>query len=215
VAAERLADGLTISFLFAILFSLFGGSSGSAGLIFGVAYMFALACVLTFVTLYFRKPIFELIRRLDAKLGKKGVSYLLVRVERFIIGLEPLFMPRLIPSIIFFSLAVWGVELLAYSLVAKSFSQNLDLGSLSLFLAAVNFSSLLPALPGGVGTIEKIATASLAKIGLPSEIALSLVITQHAIQYLAVGIPGLVFTIFGKKNSKSEQATSVVEQVVI
>ena len=59
-----------------------------------------------------------------------------------------------------------------------------------LFMVAVNFSSLIPAAPGGIGVIEAVVKTVLVSVGIDAELALAMVITQHIMQYLVVGIPG-------------------------
>ena len=82
------------------------------------------------------------------------------------------------------SLVVWSLELWAYYQVSIAFKWPLGLGSLSLFLAAVNFSSLIPAAPAGIGVIEAAATLALVLIGVHRETALAMVASQHLIQIL-------------------------------
>ena len=53
-----------------------------------------------------------------------------------------------------------------------------------IFLVTVNFSSLIPAAPGGIGVIEAVTKAVLVSVGVDPELALALVITQHVMQYL-------------------------------
>lgn len=88
------------------------------------------------------------------------------------------------------SLLVWSVELLAYYFVTAAYGQPMTIGGLALFLAAVNFSSLVPAAPAGVGVIEAFATAALEHIGIERETAFAMVTTQHLIQITVVGLPG-------------------------
>jgi uncharacterized membrane protein YbhN (UPF0104 family) len=85
------------------------------------------------------------------------------------------------------------VELAVYWQVSSAFHQPLELPKCVLFMVAVNFSSLIPAAPGGLGVIEAAATAVLVSVGLEHEKALTMVLTQHVLQYLVVGIPGIFF----------------------
>ncbi len=195
VALERLLDGVTLSAIFGILFPLWSQNLENASLLFKVSYMFGFACCLTFLIFFLRKPIFSFLDILDRRIGISGVTYLLKRIEKFILGLEPLALPRLLAPIIILSLAVWAIEVCAYYLISLAFAQELNLGDLALFLAAVNFSSLVPAAPGGVGTIETFASFALAKVGIDHEVALAMVLSQHLIQFVAVGIPGIFYTI--------------------
>jgi len=213
VAIERLLDGVILSTFFAILFPLWSDNLDNASVLFKVSYMFAFASGGAFLIIFLRKPIFIALRRIDRQIGKSGVSYLLQRIEKFIIGLEPLSMPRLLAPVLLLSVVVWGVELFAYYLIAMAFSQMLNLGDLSLFLAAVNFSSLVPAAPGGIGTIEAFASFALAKVGIEHEVALGMVLSQHVIQFIAVGIPGIFYTINKYESIDLAQSDEAVESV--
>jgi len=203
IAAERLADGVTISLIFGIFYYLSGNQLDGAREISYVAMLFLAASFCTVILLLVRKHIFSFLEYLDESFKIRGMSFLLVRIKRFIVGLEPLFTPHLLLRVVLLSCLVWGLELFAYALVAIAFDQHLTLGGLALFLAVVNFSSLIPAGPGGVGVIEAIASAALTTIGIEKEIALAMVVSQHAIQYIAVGLPGLYYTFFTTKKLPS------------
>ncbi len=199
IAGERLVDGVTISALFVVLFSFFATAvERSEGReIFYVAYFFGFAAVAVVCVLIIREYLFRLLTRLGAILPGHLSNYTLVRVRRFIEGLEPMMMPRRLLAISIWSVTIWSVELLVYAFVAKAFHQELSIGAIGLFLAAVNFSSLIPAAPGGIGVIEAFATLALNHIGIDREIAFVMVATQHLIQFAVVGIPGLIFSVTG------------------
>ena len=63
----------------------------------------------------------------------------------------------------------------------------------------MNFSSLIPSAPGAIGVIEAIASGVLISSGIDKELALPMVVTQHLIQYLMVGIPGIIVMLTWKK----------------
>lgn len=202
VAAERLADGVTISAIFGLFFyfsSLTGDSSFYIGL---VAVLFFVASIFVIICLLVRKQIFSILYKLDKVVNKSSFTYLVSKIEKFVSGLEPLLHAGLAKKMVLFSIAVWGIELFAYYLIANAFSEKLDLGSLSLFLASVNFASLIPAAPGGVGVIENFASLALHKSGIDYESAVAMVVAQHSIQYLAVGLPGIYFSIKNNQDAK-------------
>jgi glycosyltransferase 2 family protein len=203
VAAERLVDGVVISALFAILFSL-GASAAeiqNGREIYYVAYLFGIAAAGTAVILLVRNMLFDLIEKVNGVFPGHLSTYTLVRIRRFIEGLEPLQRWRKLSVILTLSIAIWLTELFVYQLVSLAFNQHLTIGALSLFLAAVNFSSLIPAAPAGIGVIEMFTTAALVRIGVDRESALAMVAAQHIIQFGVVGVPGLFFfltTLHGK-----------------
>jgi len=195
IALERLADGIVISLLFALVFT-YGAADDEvekAGVLFYVVYLFFFAGLMTAVLLALRHRVFALLERIGQIMPGHLTKYTLVRAHRFVEGLEPLLQAKKMFWISIWSIAVWAVELFVYYLVAQAYDNPLSIGVVALFLAAVNFSSLIPAAPGGIGVIELFATKALVLVGVDSEIAFAMVISQHLIQILVIGIPGSYF----------------------
>lgn len=199
IAGERLVDGLAISLIFALLFTFFSSpqekEAGRA--LFFVAYLFFAASAATVIVILSRRHIFSIFRWLDDKIGFHLFSFFIGRLQCFIEGLEPMFRPKKLLIIAASSALVWFVELAVYVEISQAFDCPMTVGGLSLFLAAVNFSSLIPAAPAGVGVIEAFTTAALNHIGIGKETALAMTMTQHLIQFSVVGIPGAFFFFFG------------------
>ena len=189
IASERLCDGLTISILLVVFAAGIGDPAISANLMY-VAGAFALAACAIIVLLIFRNKVFKLVEAVGQKCKGKAAAYTLERLKIFIGGLEPLLMPSKLPFVIILSLVIWSVELLVYQSVSHALSGSLSMALAVLFMVSVNFSSLIPAAPGGIGVIEAVGKAVLVSVGIDPELALSMVLLQHMIQYLVVGIPG-------------------------
>jgi hypothetical protein len=194
IASERLADGLTISVMFTAIILLFGRGhldpEYARNLLY-VAYLFGFIAAGVVTVLLLRNRLFEwgdaLIRHLDTKAS----TYILTRVRTFVEGLCPLCMPKRALTIAIWSSVIWSVELGVFYSVSYAFSNPLTLSAAVLFLVAVNFSSLVPAAPGGFGVIELVAKKVLLSVGVASgELALSMILAQHIIQYAVVGVPG-------------------------
>lgn len=195
VASERLADGLTISLMFLLtvgVISKFHEVTIPSGLYF-VSYLFGLACLCVLFVLFLRKYIFGVLDLFSKKYPKKSIQYLVERIKIFLDGLEPLFQLKKLLPIVSISVLVWIVELLVFYVVGKSYHANLNMSHAVIFMVAVNFSSLIPAAPGGIGVIEAAATVVLTSMGLEHETALALVLSQHIIQYIVIGVPGAFF----------------------
>ncbi|MCB0317149.1 MAG: flippase-like domain-containing protein [Bdellovibrionales bacterium] len=189
IASERLADGLTIS----VLFTLFGfhlGSSKDLDAMLYISIFFAVIVTAVLIVLAFRNQVFSLIEVLASKTNRKVGHYASDRIKTFIDSLSPLCSFRTAPRIAIWSLSIWIIELFVYWFVSHAFSAQLELSMCVLFLAAVNFSSLIPAAPGGIGVIEAVASAVLVSAGVDKELALPMVMVQHIIQIIVVGIPG-------------------------
>lgn len=195
IASERLADGLTLSLMFAGAMLLFGRGhldpEYAQNLLY-VAYLFVGVALGVVATLFFRQVIFSASDRLTAKLSHRASTYALSRVRIFIHGLSPLCSVSSALRISLWSLIIWLIELAAFACVAFAYDTQLSLFGTVLFLVSVNFSSLIPAAPGGFGVIELVAKNVLMSVGVASsELALCIVLTQHMIQYVVIGLPGL------------------------
>lgn len=190
IASERLVDGITLSVFF-LVFGVGAGLSGYAEKLTYVVLGFFLVLLGVVVVFALREKIFRLSERLGNKLNHRASDFALDRVQVFIDGLAPLCTWHRFVPITLWSLFIWGVELLVYVSIGIAFHQELTLSQSVLFLVAVNFSSLVPSAPGAIGVIEFIATQVLVSVGLVRTVALAMVVSQHVIQYLVVGLPGI------------------------
>jgi uncharacterized protein (TIRG00374 family) len=194
VASERLADGLTISLFFVLIIGFLGRGNldpAIADNLMYVAYLFAAVAVGVIVVLSLRNQLVAILDKVASRLNRRSSTYALSRIQMFIDGLSPLRNPSRATRIALWSVVIWGVELGAFAAVSKAFGGGLSLSGTVLFLVAVNFSSLIPAAPGGFGVIELIAKSVLVSAGVASpELALTMVLAQHVIQYAVIGVPG-------------------------
>lgn len=202
IASERLLDGLTLSGLF-LLFALHAGDQQLSGNLLLVALAFVVASGAVIATLVFRDAIYSLIEKIQGLFDNKLTHYTSSRLRVFMDGLSPLGDFRRMPLLALWSLLIWSVELLVFVAVSKAFGGALTFTECILFMVVVNFSSLIPAAPGGIGVIEAIASTVLVSIGVEREHALAMVITQHALQYVVVGLPGAVL-LLNWKNTVSQ-----------
>jgi uncharacterized protein (TIRG00374 family) len=212
VASERLADGLTISLFFVAIIGILGRGNLDAAIadnLLYVSYLFAGVAVAVVAVVSLREPIGRTIEHFSTRLDRKASTYALSRVQIFIDGLTPLRAPRRALQIALWSVLIWSVELAACAAVGAAFGNSLSLSAVVLFLVTVNFSSLIPAAPGGFGVIEFITKSVLVSAGVANaELALSMVLTQHFIQYAVIGIPGafLLSTLRSQLDDMAEAA---------
>lgn len=189
IAIERIIDGLTISIMFVIFAFGLGDAELSRRLSY-VAFAFAGITVGVIFVIAFRDKVFSFVDRVQTRFHSTATKYFTDKLQIFINGLSPMCSWDRIPALVAWSAVIWGTELLIYIFVNRAFGAGLNLAECVLFLVAVNFSSLIPAAPGGIGVIEAVSSAVLVSMGTPRELALIMVLTQHAIQYVVIGIPG-------------------------
>ena len=198
VASERLVDGLTLSLFFLVFAIGLAGPEVSGGLLY-VAALFGFVALGVGAAIFFRTWILGVLQRLKTRLNHKAAGYVLDRVAVFLNGLAPLYTKAKLPKIALWSIVIWSVELCVYIVIAAAFGMQLSTSVAVLFMVAVNFSSLIPAAPGGIGVIEAVASSVLVSQGIDREVALAMVICQHVIQYLVVGIPGVAILFTWRK----------------
>ncbi len=213
VFSERLADGVTISILF-VIFAIGIGDGGLSKDFAWVAIAFGAIALAVILLLGFRRSIFRRINALESKSERKSFQYALNRITVFLDGLSPLFNARKLPYIIISSVAVWLIELSVYVVIGLAYGTHLTLPQSVLFLVSVNFSSLIPAAPGGIGVIEAVTLVVLTSLGINRETALAMIMTQHIIQYLVVGIPGAAALMSLKSQITGFRTASVEEETV-
>ena len=189
IASERLVDGVTISLMF-IAASYFIHDYQYAQELRYVALVFIGALAGVGCVLLLREKLFAFGNKLDERLNHRASSYTLEKAQVFINGLLPLFSPKRFPIISMWSLVIWSAEMFVYVAVSEAFGASMSLSMCVLFMVTVNFSSLIPAAPGGLGVIEAAATTVLVSLGFEKEQALAMALVQHMIQYLVVGVPG-------------------------
>lgn len=210
IASERLIDGLTLS-LFFVVFSISAGDERLSEDFFLVACAFAMVAVAVLTALFFRGYLFSFAERCHLRFDTTASKYAFERFQIFVNGLSPLFSRSKILLIILWSVAIWSVELMVYRSISLAYNADLPLSYVVLFLVAVNFSSLIPSAPGGIGVIEAVGSQVLASVGVPRELALTMVITQHAIQYLVVGIPGACLMLTWKRQLQEIKDDSIAD----
>lgn len=86
---------------------------------------------------------------------------------------------------------MWSLELAVFWWVSLAYGVALSLHQALFFLVVSNFASLIPAAPGGIGIVEAVSTGMLVSLGVDREAAFAMSLTQHVIQYVMVGMPGL------------------------
>lgn len=206
IASERLVDAITISLFFLVIARGLGDSRLSDNLTM-VCLGFFSAGLAVLILLRAKSFAARISDKILTKFPRKELRYLSERFFHFIDGLSPLVDLSLFPKIVAWSLVIWTVELLTFKTMALAYNVDLKWNVVVLFFVVANFASLIPAAPGGIGVIEAFGTLALVSTGLPKEQALSIVLTQHLVQYIVVGIPGAILLMTWRKSIKEIEET--------
>ncbi len=197
VVLERVLDGLTIV-----------GAMGAVGLFYplpdwakriallsGLLFILALAFLL--LLLFYQRQAMWLARLFARPLPRNWGEKALGMLSSFTAGLEILRLGPTFMRSVAFSIVIWGVETAIYYLGIKALHSSLagwsGLWQALFLMSAVNLGIMIPAAPGGVGPYQAAAILALAAFGVPKEIALSISILTHIIQYTYVTGVGLYF----------------------
>ena len=144
-------------------------------------------------------------QRLAERVLGRGVRPLPARAGRwvadafasFLLGLRGMRRPRVLLTTLALSGLIWSLEGLSYYLLTYAFDFPLQGGerivACGLLLVIVNLGIMIPSAPGYVGTFQFFAIAALAVFGVAAELALSLAIVAHAMQYVLVTVIGAFF----------------------
>lgn len=203
VAAERLVDGLTISLFLGVILGL--SSENVNPNLKLVAYFFLLVAVSVILTLIFREKIQKILSWIEQS-NKVILQKLAHKLASFLEGLSVLSKFKNLIIITLSSILIWSLELVVFYCSCSAFNLNLDFFHYVVLLVVVNFSSLIPAAPGAFGTVEYFGQAYLMSVGVNPETSIAVILTQHFMQYVIVGIPGIYFMYkWGKNLLKSKE----------
>jgi uncharacterized protein (TIRG00374 family) len=133
------------------------------------------------------KMLFVLPERFSSK-GK-------LALEKFVSGLALLKNPKALISVFLFNFFPWGLELLTYFFVAKTFGIDLNLRQCSFIMGMTNLAMIAPGGPGGIGPFETSGLLVMALYGLEKNLALAYIVVVHAIILLPINIWGVFFMV--------------------
>ncbi len=203
VAAERVLDGLILSvFGFIAIFSV-PMDRRFQGAVFLLSFVFAVIGAVLAIGIYAHGRIRSLVAVANRKFPGHVTAYAKIKTNHFLDGLLPLGTLRRTLAAIASTATIWGLEVAACYLFGRAIWSGMNAGIAVLFLVVVNFLSLVPFTMGGIGTIDAVAPLFLIGAGVPSYVALAMVVSQHAAQYLFTTITGGIFYFGGGFHSIS------------
>jgi uncharacterized protein (TIRG00374 family) len=150
----------------------------------------------------------RLVARLPGRL-RDPLDHLLAS---FRLGLDALGNARAVLITTALSLAIWVVNALGMQATFAAFSLDLPLHAGFLVLAIVAGILVLPSAPGYVGTMQYGTVLAMGLYAVPKEVALSLSLLYHAVNYVPITLIGLVYLgamnlTLGELRAAGEKAT--------
>lgn len=182
IVVERLADGLFILAVVAVLGLIVAGgaSLASTALWLGVAGVVGLAG-LSLVLAWVRRPV-------DGRLRTSLREY----VERVLLGVQGVRSPRIAIPTALLTLAAFGAAVVMFAVVADAAHAGLSLAQSALVMGGLALSTSIPAGPGSIGTYEFVGLTILTSLGVEPELALAIVVLVHLVATVPVALAGLV-----------------------
>lgn len=223
ILTERLFDGLTLLFFFALAAAFLP----VAGLTDRISeetqlpiWLISVSAIAPFVSVLglvitasrspglFMRVLSTVTGRLPRSVGEVVSSL----ASRFLAGFSGLHQPKRLAAIFALSLPIWLAEATMYYIIAFGFGlqdyfESLFLMTVAVFLvtAASNLATSVPSSPGSVGPFEFFAVLTLVFLGVGAGVASAYAIVLHIALLLPVIVLGLI--ILGRESISLRQLT--------
>ncbi len=197
IILERMFDGLILVLFLGVLslFVTLPGWSSEVGWLGAVVFLGAavgMGCILLR-----EQWALAIVDVLCLRLPDKYAGWVRDKAELFISGLGALRQFNGVAQIIALSVIVWLFEALSYFLIIKGFSLPLSTSTMAfaavLMMVIVNLGIMIPSAPGYIGTFQFFGILALSVFGVRREVALSIAVVSHTMQYVMVTVIGLIF----------------------
>jgi uncharacterized protein (TIRG00374 family) len=202
VVLERLFDGITLILFIAILSLLCPLPGWGSELAVISALVFAAAFVVLVLLLIRKDFALSILNLILRPLPKRIASRAEGMASLFVVGLDVLKGAPEVVATLALSVVVWVLEASSYYLIISGFNTGLEgperiFASLFL-LVVVNLGIMIPSAPGYVGTFQFFGVLALGAFGEGRELALSVAVVSHAMQWIMV--TGIGFICFSVQN---------------
>jgi uncharacterized protein (TIRG00374 family) len=197
IAAERILDGLILSLFGIVAIGLVHVDRRLQWALFLVSFVFASLTAALVFSFCHHQWILVLISGANRRFPGHVTAFVRDKATQLVDGLLPLgTLPRMLSAFAATAM-IWVMEIGVCYCLGLGVWGGMSVRVALLFLAVVNFASLLPLTMGGIGTIEVAAPLFLISCGVPPHLALAMVLLQHAGQYSFTTITGGIFYLAG------------------
>jgi conserved hypothetical protein len=197
---DRLFDGFSV--LIILLFTFFtvklpsGMENVQRGLVTGGYVTFALyVTVIIFLLFLKRRTVTtlsftsKLLKPFPEKVSGKVIPVL----GSFISGIRLTSNPKELFALVFSSALIWGTAVWPVDLLLKAFRIDLPIAASMFILVFLVFAVMVPASPGYIGTYHAACMYGLMAFNVPKELALSVAIVIHSINFFPIIMIGFLF----------------------
>lgn len=182
VVVERLADGMFILAVVAVLGLALAGGGSLAATALWLAAVGALGVAGLLVAMVY-------IRGSGGGRLRVGLRNL---VERLLRGADALRTPVGSLQVAGLTATAFGIAVAMFMVVAVAAGVELSVAQSALAMGGLALSTAVPAAPGSIGTYEFVGVTILVTFGLPAETALVTVVIVHLVATLPLALVGLL-----------------------
>ncbi|WP_366949742.1 lysylphosphatidylglycerol synthase transmembrane domain-containing protein [Geobacter sp.] len=196
---DRLLDGFTVLLL--LLIALFGvrfpagGEAAQKGLVVGGWVTLGIYLAAIVVLVFLKRNTTGTLRFMETCLKpfpRRFAERIIPLVGAFIGGIRLSTHPRDLWALCWTSLVTWGIATVTVDFVLRAFHISLPLTASVFILVLLVFAVMVPASPGFIGTYHAACTYGLLAFGVEREMALSVAIVVHAVNFFPVIAAGLL-----------------------
>jgi uncharacterized protein (TIRG00374 family) len=188
---ERIADAVTLVAIASIVLLRLPAQSGAVAKAIPLFAALALAGAAAIVILPLVGPAaVRIIERIPLPHGLR--SRLVAVFEQGLRGLRAFHHLGRLSAFCAFSAAIWILDAVATTIIAKALALSISLPVAFLLLAALGLGSALPSTPGYVGIYQFVAVTVLTPFGLSRTDAIAYILLAQALSYVVIGAWGSV-----------------------
>jgi len=110
---------------------------------------------------------------------------------RFLLGLRQIGDVRNASKLFASSVGVWTFDLLAMNVLGRAYGLSLSAAGTGALIIGIAIGVMLPAAPGYIGTYEYFGEKTLRLVGVPTQVALTYVVSLHFLQMIMIALFGL------------------------
>lgn len=195
VVVERIFDGIVMLLFIIVALSAVQVTTTLRLIIIGAGALFFTALII-FLLLAARPVAAARIYGflVDHLLPKRLRTPIHGLLDRFIEGLASLRSFRHVLMIFLTSLVIWLLETVMYFIIMQAFPFKVSFMALMLMTGIVNLATILPALPGFIGTFDVPGIAVLTQLlGIERARATGFTLILHATLWLPITLAGIAF----------------------
>jgi glycosyltransferase 2 family protein len=200
LVVDRLFDGFSVLIILLVTFFTVqlppGMENVQRGMVTGGYVTFGLyVTVIIFLVFLKRRTAATLsitskiLKPLPAKISGKVIPLL----GSFISGIRLTSKPKELFALVFSSALIWGTAVWPVDLLLRAFRIDLPIAASMFILVFLVFAVMVPASPGYIGTYHAACVYGLMAFNVPKELALSVAIVMHSLNFFPVIIIGFLF----------------------